>query len=205
RIGEGDTGLNTGGMGAISPVPFANASFLQKVEERVIRPTIAGLAKEKTDYMGFIFFGLINVKGDPYVIEYNCRLGDPETEVIMPRLQNDIVELFIATGRRQLSGRNILTDTRAAATIVLVSEGYPEAYEKGKPITGFGKIKDSFVFHAGTESRDGQVLTNGGRVLAVTSLAQNVKAAVNQSILNAAEIKYEGKYFRKDIGWEFIG
>ncbi len=205
RIGEGDTGLNTGGMGAISPVPFANAAFLQKVEERIIRPTIEGLAKEKTDYIGFIFFGLINVKGDPFVIEYNCRLGDPETEVVMPRLQNDIVELFIATGGRQLSGLNILTDTRAAATIVLVSGGYPEDYEKGKPITGFEKIKDSLVFHAGTESRDGQVLTNGGRVLAVTSLAQNVKAAVNRSILNAAEIKYEGKYFRKDIGWEFIG
>lgn len=205
RIGEGDTGLNTGGMGAISPVPFAGAAFMQKVEERIIRPTVEGLGKENIRYRGFIFFGLINVKGDPYVIEYNCRLGDPETEVVLPRLNNDLVELFLAVADQRLNDTRIEVDPRAAATIVLVSRGYPGPYRKGIPVAGLDQIREGLVFHAGTVSANGQVLTNGGRVLALTSLARNVKAALNRSRENAGNIRFDGKYYRKDIGWEFAG
>ncbi|MEM9918345.1 MAG: phosphoribosylamine--glycine ligase [Bacteroidota bacterium] len=202
RIGEGDTGLNTGGMGAVSPVPFVDEKLLQKVEERIIRPTVQGLHDKNIDYKGFIFFGLIQVGDDPYVIEYNCRMGDPETEVVIPRLKNDLMELFIALSEGRLEEQSIQIDERAATTIMLVSGGYPQAYEKGKAIQGLAEVKDSIVFHAGTKMSDGKLLTNGGRVLAVTSYGNNFQEALKQSGLNADKIQFEGKYFRRDIGMD---
>jgi len=205
RIGEGDTGLNTGGMGAISPVPFADKDFMQKVEAQIIQPTVAGLATEGIVYHGFIFFGLINVGGNPYVIEYNCRMGDPETEVVMPRLQNDLVALFQAVTAGTLATQAIAEDARAAATVMLVSAGYPEAYEKGKAITGVpAQSPHQLVFQAGTRESGGQLLTNGGRVLTITSLAASLPAALAQSRQTAEAIRFEGKYYRRDIGYEFV-
>lgn len=204
RIGEGDTGLNTGGMGAISPVPFADAAFMAKVEEQVVRPTVKGLAAEGIVYHGFIFFGLIMVGNDPFVIEYNCRMGDPETEVVMPRLQNDLLELFAAMKGQQLDQITVTEDPRAASTIMLVSGGYPEAYEKGKEITGIpAPTADQIVFHAGTKADGGKVLTNGGRVLAITSLASDLQQALAHSKATADSISFGGKYYRRDIGYEF--
>ncbi|MCX6281757.1 MAG: phosphoribosylamine--glycine ligase [Bacteroidetes bacterium] len=202
KIGEGDTGPNTGGMGSVSPVPFADKVFLKKVEDRIIRPTVEGLKQEGLNYIGFIFFGLMNVKGDPFVIEYNCRLGDPETESVIPRIKNDFVELLIAVAERKLSGQAILTDPRTCATVMLVSKGYPEAYEKGKPVTGETEVNGSLVFHAGTAMKDGEVLSNGGRVIAVTSLGNNMMEALETTYRNAEKIEFEGRYFRKDIGFD---
>ena len=205
RIGEGDTGLNTGGMGAVSPVPFADKAFMQKVETLIIQPTVAGLAAEGIVYHGFIFFGLINVGGHPYVIEYNCRMGDPETEVVMPRLQNDLVALFKAIPEGTLAAQAIQEDARAAATVMLVSKGYPEDYEKGKVITNLpAQQPGQLVFHAGTKESNGQLLTNGGRVLTVTSLANSLEEALAQSRQTAGTIQFEGKYYRHDIGFEFL-
>lgn len=205
RIGEGDKGLNTGGMGAISPVPFATPGFMHKVEERVIKPTVNGLHKEGIAYTGFIFFGLINVNGDPYVIEYNCRLGDPETEVVLARLENDLVGLCVAATEQKLDEVTIRTDERSAATIMAVSHGYPMGYEKGFEISGldgdFGK--QSLVFQAGTKQEDGKIVTNGGRVLCVTSLHKELSEAVNTSLDILEHIEYKGIYYRKDIGYEF--
>jgi phosphoribosylamine--glycine ligase len=205
RIGEGDTGLNTGGMGAVSPVPFATPGFMYKVEEKIIKPTINGLYKEGIEYTGFVFFGLISVKGEPYVIEYNCRMGDPETEVVIPRLETDLVGLCIAATQQELDQVEIKTDRRAAATIMSVSRGYPLAYEKGYEITGLdGKFgKQSFVFQAGTKEEDGKIVTNGGRVLCVTSLHKDLQEAVNTSLDILEQINYDGIYYRKDIGYEF--
>ena len=200
RISENDTGLNTGGMGAVSPVPFANREFLDKVENQVIIPTVKGLRKEGIDYSGFIFFGLISVKGDPYVIEYNCRLGDPETEVIMPRLKSDILELFDGIATNTLSERDVEIDLRSAATVMLVSGGYPENYEKNKEITMGGFDEKSMVFHAGTSIKNNKIVTNGGRVVAVTSYGKNLETAINTSYNNISQIKFENQYFRKDIG-----
>jgi len=205
RIGEGDTGLNTGGMGAISPVPFATPGFMYKVEERVIKPTINGLHKEGIEYTGFVFFGLISVNGDPYVIEYNCRMGDPETEVVMARLETDLVGLCIAATQKELDQVEIKTDPRAAATIMAVSGGYPLGYEKGFEIAGLNEQfgKQSLVFHAGTKEENGKIVTNGGRVLCVTSLDKNLEEAVNISLDILDHIHYEGIYYRTDIGYEF--
>lgn len=206
RVGEGDSGLNTGGMGAVSPVPFADAAFMQKVEERIIKPTLKGIQTDGLDYCGFIFFGLIKVKDDPFVIEYNCRLGDPETEAIIPRIQSDLVELFIATSKGQLSSAKITQDKRCAGTIILVSGGYPGAYEKGKLIRGLGKKyhPDTVIFHAGTSEHEKKVFTNGGRVIAITSLADHLQDALELSKQVAGQIQFDKKYFRHDIGFEFI-
>lgn len=205
RIGEGDKGLNTGGMGAVSPVPFADAVFMKKVEDKVIKPTIDGLSKEGIVYNGFVFFGLINVDGEPLVIEYNCRMGDPETEVVMPRLKNDLLELFQATISGKLKEQIIYVDERAASTVMLVSKGYPEAYEKNKVITGIpAPTADQVVFHAGTKAEGGNVLTNGGRVLAITSLAGSLSQALSHSVQTAEKIQFDGKVYRRDIGYEFI-
>jgi len=204
RIGEGDTGLNTGGMGAISPVPFANREFIDKVDNQVIIPTIKGLRAEGIDYSGFIFFGIINVKGDPYVIEYNCRMGDPETEVVMPRLKSDLLELFdgIATGT--LSERDVHFDPRTAATVMLVAGGYPEKYETGAAITGLENIIKSVAFHAGTVEKEEEILTNGGRVIAVTSYGKDIESALNNSYESIDEIDFQGMNYRKDIGFDLI-
>jgi phosphoribosylamine--glycine ligase len=202
RVGEGDTGLNTGGMGCVSPVPFASKDFMKKVEEQIIVPTIDGIRKDNLDYCGFIFFGLINCKGEPKVIEYNVRLGDPETEVIIPRLKNDLVELFESVAHRELNKVSIEVDPRSCATVMLVSGGYPEEYEKGKIITQLEGISDSLVFHAGTILKNGEVVTNGGRVIAVSSLAVDFKAAVLTSLKNAEIINFDKKYFRRDIGFD---
>ena len=205
RIGEGDKGLMTGGMGAISPVPFATPGFMHKVEERIIKPTINGLDKENIDYVGFLFFGLINVNGDPYVIEYNCRMGDPETEVIMARLETDLVGLCIAATQHELDQVVLRVDERAAASVMTVSRGYPTGYEKGYEITGLdGKYgKQSIIFQAGTKQLDGKIMTNGGRVLCITSLAKNITEAVHTSLDLLDHIYYDGMYYRTDIGYEF--
>jgi phosphoribosylamine---glycine ligase len=205
RIGEGDTGLNTGGMGAISPVPFAGKAFMDEVEETIVRPTVEGLAKENITYKGFVFVGLISVEGKPFVIEYNCRMGDPETEVVMPRLQNDLLELFTALHNGTLDAQTIYEDPRAAATVMLVAGGYPEAYEKGKEITGIPEAQaDQLVFHAGTKAEGSKVLTNGGRVLTVTSLAADLHVALAHSKQTAESIHFDGRYYRRDIGYEFV-
>lgn len=201
RIGEGDTGLNTGGMGAVSPVPFADSAFLEKVEERIIKPTIFGLRKEKIDYVGFIFIGLIKVGEDPYVIEYNVRMGDPETEVILPRIDSDLVEVLLKTAGGELDEVDLLINPRSACTVMAVSGGYPESYKKGKAITGLDKI-DSLVFHAGTSVKDGKIVTAGGRVLAVTSLDKNFRLALGQSYENLERIHFDGMYYRRDIGFD---
>jgi len=204
RIGEGDTGLNTGGMGAVSPVNFVDDKMMEKVEKRVIIPTIKGLQQRDIIYQGFIFIGLISVGGEPFVIEYNCRMGDPETEVVFPRLKNDLTELMVATANGTLSEITIEEDARAATTIMLVSGGYPEAYEKGKAITNLDQIKDSTVFHAGTKMENDQVVTNGGRVLAITSFGDDFKEALAVCKKNAELIEFEGKYFRGDIGMDLM-
>lgn len=205
RIGEGDTGLNTGGMGAVSPVPFATPSFMEKVERTIIQPTIKGLAAEQIDYKGFLFFGLINVGGDPYVIEYNCRMGDPETEVVIPRLENDLVSLLVACAQQTLQSASIRVDPRCAATVVAVSGGYPGTYEKGKLITGplQNTGNDPLVFQAGTQLKDGKIVTNGGRVLCVTAYGSSLGEAVQRSRKVLDQLSYEGLYYRRDIGYEF--
>lgn len=204
RIGEGDTGLNTGGMGAISPVPFADASFMDKVHNRIIVPTIKGLKSENITYKGFVFFGLINVKGDPFVIEYNCRMGDPETEVVIPRLKSDILDLFEGVASNTLSERDIQFIDKSAATVMMVSGGYPGDYEKGKSIFGLNSIVDSIVFHAGTSADGPSVLTAGGRVLAVTSYGKNLEAALEKSYDSISKINYDGAFYRKDIGQDVL-
>ena len=202
RIGEGDMGLNTGGMGAISPVPFADDIFLKKVEERIIKPTIDGLQKDNIDYQGFIFIGLIKVNNEPFVIEYNVRLGDPETEVIIPRLKTDLLAIFIATAEQKLDTINIEFDKRSATTVMLVSGGYPETYQKGKEITGIETVKNSLVFHAGTIAKNDKIVSNGGRVIAVTSFGETVDEALQQSYNSIENIHFENMYYRKDIGFD---
>jgi len=204
RVGEGDTGPNTGGMGAVSPVPFANESFIYKVEKRIIKPTISGLADEGLEYRGFIFFGLINVNGDPYVIEYNARLGDPETEVILPRIKSDFFDLLEGVARGDLHRRKIQIDNRFVATVVMVSEGYPGHYEKGKPVFGLDLVSDAIVFHSGTKEEDGKILTNGGRVFAVSAYGNTLYEALQSSYRNAALISWQGMYYRTEIGFDLL-
>ncbi|WP_115122228.1 phosphoribosylamine--glycine ligase [Marinirhabdus gelatinilytica] len=202
RIGEGDKGLNTGGMGAISPVPFANETLMEKIEERIVKPTVKGLTEEQIDYKGFIFIGLIKVGDEPYVIEYNVRMGDPETEVVLPRIKTDLVSLLEATFQQRLDSISLELDKRAATTVMAVSGGYPEAYEKGKEIKGVETIKDAIVFHAGTAQREGKLVTNGGRVMAITALGEDYKKALKKSYQNIAKLHFDKIYFRTDIGFD---
>ena len=202
RIGEGDTGLNTGGMGAISPVPFASKTFMDKIEQRIVKPTVEGLKKDNMPYKGFIFIGLIKVGDDPKVIEYNVRMGDPETEVVLPRIQNDMVELLQAVADQKLSEIDLQLDDRTATTVMTVSGGYPGSYEKGKEITGIDSITESLVFHAGTTLKDGKVVTNGGRVMAITSFGTDFKSALAQSYKNVEKLSFEGINYRKDLGFD---
>jgi len=204
RIGDGDTGPNTGGMGAVSPVPFADSAFMQKVEERVVKPTIRGLQLEGIDYRGFIFIGLMNVEGNPYVIEYNARMGDPETQAVMPRIKNDLAELLLATATGNLKNLRIEKDNRCAVTVVMASGGYPGDFEKGKTITGLQAVDDALVFHAGTTATTNAVLTNGGRVLAVTGLGENVESARQKAYQAVARLNWENRYFRTDIGLDLL-
>jgi phosphoribosylamine--glycine ligase len=205
KIGEGDKGPNTGGMGAVSPVPFADNAFMLKVKERIIDPTIRGLKEDGIEYKGFLFIGLIKVNEEPMVIEYNCRMGDPETEVVVPRLKNDLVELFQAVAEKKLNEKTIEIDKRVAATMVAVSGGYPGSYEKGFPISGLEiNHADSLIFHSGTQSEDGVVVTSGGRVLCVTSYAGSLQDAIRKSMAVLTHIDFEGMYFRRDIGYEFL-
>ncbi|MGC9375666.1 MAG: phosphoribosylamine--glycine ligase [Bacteroidales bacterium] len=200
RIGEGDTGLNTGGMGAVSPVPFADKQFMDKVEKAIIQPTLYGLQQEKIEYKGFIFFGLMNVNGEPYVIEYNVRMGDPEAEVVIPRIKTDLLTLFKHVADQTLKDASFEMEEKATATVMLVSGGYPGKYEKGKKIQFFDKVNDSIIFHAGTTLKDKTLVTNGGRVMAVTSFGENIFAALKLSYINAEKINFQKKYYRKDIG-----
>ena len=206
RIRDNDEGPNTGGMGAVSPVPFADAEFMRKVEDRVVRPTVEGLQKDGIPYKGFIFLGLMNCGGEPYVIEYNVRMGDPETEVVMPRLQSDLVDLFVATAEGRLSAETVKVDPRVCTTVMLVSGGYPGSYAKGVPMSGFDAVdSDSILFHAGTKSdADGRIVTSGGRVIAVSSLADDIEGALSRSYRNAEKIKFDGRFFRHDIGLDMI-
>jgi phosphoribosylamine--glycine ligase len=204
RIGEGDMGLNTGGMGAISPVPFADPGFMDKIQNQIIIPTVKGLKQDGIEYKGFIFFGLINVKGDPYVIEYNCRMGDPETEVVIPRLKSDLLDLLEGVATNTLSERDIQFVDKSAATVMMVSGGYPENYEKGKQIYGLNTVSESIVFHAGTSSDGPTVLTSGGRVLAVTSLGKNLDVALQRSYNTIEGIEFQNAYYRKDIGFDVL-
>lgn len=203
RIGVGDTGLNTGGMGAVSPVPFVDAILWKKIEERVVKPTIQGLSNDGIPYCGFVFIGFMIVAGDPYVIEYNCRMGDPETEVVIPRLKSDLLELLVAAAKGELKHKSVEADPRTACTVVAVSGGYPEDYKKGFPINGLDSKGDSLVFHMGTTLKDGQTVTSGGRVFCVTSFANNIPSAAALSFQRQNEIQFEGKYYRDDIGFEF--
>jgi phosphoribosylamine--glycine ligase len=204
RIGEGDTGKNTGGMGSISPVVFADKAFMQKVEAQIIKPTIEGLQKEKIHYQGFIFFGLMNVGGQPYVIEYNCRMGDPESEAVIPRIKSDLLDLLGAVKNQELDKHTVEIDTRHAAAIFLVSGGYPDAYEKGKTISGLDSVEGSLVFHAGTRVFDKEIVSSGGRVLAITSLGETMEKALEKSYENAGRIYFEGKNYRKDLGQDLL-
>jgi phosphoribosylamine--glycine ligase len=202
RIGEGNKGLNTGGMGAVSPVPFADAAFMKKVEDKIIKPTIGGIRDSKMDYRGFVFIGLIKVDDEPYVIEYNVRMGDPETEVVLPRIKTDLVDLLEAAFHQKLDEVKLELDERSAATVILVSGGYPEAYEKGKEITGLEKVSGSVVFNAGNTKKDGKTLTSGGRVLAVTSLDADYREALKKSYRNIEKIRFDEMYYRRDIGFD---
>lgn len=204
RVGEGDTGLNTGGMGAVSPVPFADQALMNKIEEKVVKPSVRGLQERKIDYCGFLFIGLMIVNGEPYVIEYNVRMGDPETEVVMPRIKSDLFSHLKACAEGKLANEKVVFTDEAATTVMLVSGGYPEAYEKNKEMTGFDQVGDCILFHAGTKKENGKVLTNGGRVIAITALGENFKDALAKSYRNADRILFEGKYFRKDIGFDLM-
>jgi len=205
RIGDGDTGLNTGGMGAVSPVPFVTEAFLQKIKTQIVIPTIEGFKKDKFEYKGFVFFGLINVDGKPKVIEYNCRMGDPETETVIPRIESDLVELFLATAQQRLHEKNIIINPKSVATVIAVSGGYPEEYEKGKEIKGLNKLSTTggMLFHCGTVKKNELTVTNGGRVIAATSYGQTIKEAVKSSINTLQQLTYDGMYYRTDIGYEF--